>query len=193
MNEKSEILVEKLLEEVKKSSSGELGLPLRRLLWSTITTDKSDAEKKVILTALDVLCVKRAGTIWSQKFGSEDGLASILSVATGVATKTIPQDKALSIRDEFYVFVVEDQEYDEDEYPAMFVGHAAANSIATAIDDFSFDPSDLRNDRDLDPEAFEPSYLVASAFAGGLGDDGDAERRRQFWEWYLKIAVPEAA
>jgi hypothetical protein len=46
MNEKSEILVEKLLDEVKKSSSGELGLPLRRLLWDTITTDKLDAEKK---------------------------------------------------------------------------------------------------------------------------------------------------
>ena len=46
MNEKSEILVEKLLEEVKKSSSGELELPLRRLLWNTITLDKSDAEKK---------------------------------------------------------------------------------------------------------------------------------------------------
>ena len=191
MNKKSEILVEKLLEEVKRSSVGELELPLRRLLWNTITVDKSGAEKKVILTALDVVCVKRAGSIWSQKFGSEDGLASILLAATGAAAKTIPEDKALRIRDEFYVFVVEDQEYDEDEYPAMFVGHAAANSIATAIDDFSFDPSDLRNDRDLDPEAFEPSYLVASAFAGGLGDDGDTERRRQFWEWYLNTAVPQ--
>jgi len=191
MNEKSKILVEKLLDEVKRSSSGELGLPLRRLLWNTTTTEKSDAEKKIILTTLDVICVKQAGTIWSKKFGSEDGLVSILSVASGVAAKTIPQNEALSIRDEFYVFVVEDQEYDDDEYPAMFVGHAAANSIATAIDDFSFDPSDLRNDQDLDPEAFEPSYLVASAFAGGLGDDGDTERRRHFWEWYLNVAVPQ--
>ncbi|WP_062387673.1 Imm5 family immunity protein [Pseudomonas abietaniphila] len=191
MSEKSETLVKKLLEEVKASSSGELRLPLRRLLWATITADKSDAEKKVMLTALDVICVGRAGTFWSKKFGSEDRLASILSVATGVAAKIIPQDQALSIRDEFYLFVVEDQEYDEDEYPAMFVGHAAANTIATAVNDFLFDPADLRNDRDLDPEAFEPSYLVASTFAGGLGADGDTERRRQFWDWYLNIAVPQ--
>lgn len=46
MSEKSETLVKKLLEEVKASSSGELRLPLRRLLWATITADKSDAEKK---------------------------------------------------------------------------------------------------------------------------------------------------
>ncbi|MFH7365599.1 immunity protein Imm5, partial [Pseudomonas syringae pv. tagetis] len=27
------------------------------------------------------------------------------------------------------------------------------------------------------------SYLVASAFAGGLSDDGDPKLRRAFWEW----------
>lgn len=45
----------------------------------------------------------------------------------------------------------------------MFVGHAAANTIATAVDDFQFEPYDHRVDRDLDPEGFESSYLVASA------------------------------
>ncbi|MCQ3008586.1 Imm5 family immunity protein, partial [Pseudomonas savastanoi] len=36
-----------------------------------------------------------------------------------------------------------------------------------------------------------PSYLVASAFAGGLSEDGDPKLRRAFWEWYLSIAVPQ--
>ncbi len=72
----------------------------------------------------------------------------------------------------------------------MFVRHAAANSIVTAVSDVQFDADDQR-DQDLDPEAFEPDYLVASAFAGGLSDDGDPELRRAFWRWYLSVAVPQ--
>ncbi|MNL61413.1 hypothetical protein D3C87_1853300 [compost metagenome] len=89
--------------------------------------------------------------------------------------------------------VVEDQDYELDEYPAMFVGHAAANTVITAASKYDFDPADGRNDRDLDPAAFEPSYLVASAFAGGLAEDGDAELRRKFWQWYLIDAVSQVS
>lgn len=59
MNNKSKVLIEKLLLEVAKSPDGELILPLRKLLWNTITEDEAAAKKKVILTALDVMCVRQ--------------------------------------------------------------------------------------------------------------------------------------
>jgi hypothetical protein len=85
--------------------------------------------------------------------------------------------EGLRARDAFYVDVVDDQGYEPDEYPAMFLGHAAANTVVTAAATFTFDESDLRADLNLDAEAFEPSFLVASAFAGGLTEDGDPDRR----------------
>jgi hypothetical protein len=178
-----------LLVEVKNSPSGELILPLRKLLWNTITVDEPDEVKRLILTKLDYICVNHGAAIWSHKFGSSQNLITVLTVALDTVEGKLSEVKALSIRDDFYVEVVENQEYEPDEYPAMFVGHAAANTIATATADFVFDPSDDRDDRDLDPDAFEPSFLMASAFAGGLDDSGDSELRRRFWEWYLSSAI----
>jgi len=191
MNKKTEVLIRKLLDEVRLSSSGNLILPLRKLLWNTITEDEVGSIKTLILTKLDVLCVQHASFIWSRKFRDLQGITTMLSIAFNAASGTISKAAALSQRDEFYVEVVEDQDYEAEDYPTMFVGHAAANTIATATADFTYDPSDLRGDRDLDPEAFEPSYLIASAFAGGLDENGNSDLRREFWEWYLTCALKE--
>ena len=191
MNKKTEVLIRKLLDEVRLSSSGNLILPLRKLLWNTITEDEVGSIKTLILTKLDFLCVQHASFIWSRKFRDLQGITTMLSIAFNAASGTISKAAALSQRDEFYVEVVEDQDYEAEDYPTMFVGHAAANTIATATADFTYDPSDLRGDRDLDPEAFEPSYLIASAFAGGLDENGNSDLRREFWEWYLTCALKE--
>lgn len=185
------VYIAELLCEVAHSPSGDLPLASRKRLWNFLTEDKPDPIKGLMLTRLDVVCVKQASFIWSKKFGDFQGISTMLSVALNAANGTIARATALSKRDEFYVEVVEDQDYEEGEYPAMFVGHAAANTIATATADFTYDPSDLRCDRDLDPEAFEPSYLIASAFAGGLDEKGDSDLRREFWEWYLTCAIRE--
>ncbi|MFA1029063.1 MULTISPECIES: Imm5 family immunity protein [Pseudomonas syringae group] len=183
--------MKKLLLEIAKSPEGEVILPLRKLLWNAITEYETAAKKKIILTALEVMCVRQGVNFWIKKFGDNEPLNYILNIALEAAEGQFDEAKALGLRDEFYVSIVEDQEYEAEEYPAMFVGHAAANTIATAVDDFKFDPYDHRMDRDLNPESFETSYLVASAFAGGLSEDGDPKLRRAFWEWYLSIAVPQ--
>jgi hypothetical protein len=193
MNEKSEILIKVLLDEVRGSLSGELMLPLRKLLWETITEGQVEEERRFTLTRLDALCVEHGSLFWVRKFGGVEEVASILSMALALAKGALSEEKAMSVRDEFYVAVVEDQDYELDEYPAMFVGHAAANTVITAASKYDFDPADGRSDRDLDPAAFEPSYLVASAFAGGLAEDGDAELRRKFWQWYLTDAVSQVS
>jgi len=193
MNEKSEALIKKALEQLQNSPTGEISLKSRRLLWESITQDSTVDEKKLKLTKLDSLCVIYGAPIWLKKFNSDNELKQILDVANKVATGVITQDDGLAIRDEFYVDVVENQSYEPYEYPAMFIGHAAANTIVTATDNLFFDPTDDTDDYDLDPEAFEPSYLVASAFAGGLDRNGDPEQRRSFWGWYLSTALYQVA
>ncbi|WP_235992905.1 Imm5 family immunity protein [Pseudomonas sp. p50(2008)] len=187
----NKMFINKLLNQVAQSPLGDFALPSRKLLWNAIAEGEPESTKRLLRTKLDILCVKHASFIWSKKFKDIQGISKMLSIALAAANGTIAKAQALNKRDEFYVEVVEDQDYEAEEYPTMFVGHAAANTIATATTDFTYDPSDLRGDRDLDPEAFEPSYLIASAFAGGLDENGNSDSRREFWEWYLTCAIRE--
>ena len=69
MNEKSEILIKVLLDEVRGSLSGELMLPLRKLLWETVTEGQVEEERRFTLTRLDALCVEHGSLFWVRKFG----------------------------------------------------------------------------------------------------------------------------
>lgn len=52
------------------------------------------------------------------------------------------------------------------------------------------------NDTDVEliPEYRDAAYYASVAYAGGNPTDpiSDADRRRQFWSWYLAEAVPAA-
>ncbi|MBI6763814.1 immunity protein Imm5 [Pseudomonas syringae] len=190
MKKEHEALITKLLTEIENSPKGELERILRIRLWKMITENKNLNDQKQILTKLNIFCVQHGVGFWTKKFGDAQRIEHVLTVAFQAASGAIDEADAMAVRDDFYVSVVENESYEPDEYPAMFVGHAAANAIVTAVSDLQFDTDDQR-DQDLDPEAFEPDYLVASAFAGGLSDDGDPELRRAFWRWYLSVAVPQ--
>ncbi|ELS40250.1 Imm5 family immunity protein [Pseudomonas syringae] len=190
MKKEHEALITKLLTEIENSPKGELERILRICLWKMITENKNLNDQKQILTKLNIFCVQHGVGFWTKKFGDAQSIEHVLTVAFQAASGAVDEADAMAVRDDFYVSVVENESYEPDEYPAMFVGHAATNAIVTAVSDLQFDTDDQR-DQDLDPEAFEPDYLVASAFAGGLSDDGDPELRRAFWRWYLSVAVPQ--
>ncbi|MBC3950226.1 Imm5 family immunity protein [Pseudomonas folii] len=197
MKKEHEALITELLTEVENSPKGELARPRRTRLWSIIKENRNTHDQKRLLTKLNIACVQHGIEFWTKKFGDAQRIEHILAVALQAALGAFDEADAIAVRDDFYVSVVENEEYEPDEYPAMFVGHAAANTIVTAVTDVQFDNDHDLRDQDLDPEAFEPDYLVASAFAGGLGlasslsDDGDPELRRAFWKWYLTIAVAQ--
>lgn len=197
MKKEHEALIAKLLTEIENSPKGGLARPLRTRLWAMITENRNPNDQKLVLTKLNIACVQHGMGFWTEKFGDAQRIEEVLTVALQAASGAFDEADAIAVRDDFYVSVVENEEYEPGEYPAMFVGHAAANTIVTAVTDVQFDTDHDLRDQDLDPEAFEPDYLVASAFAGGLGfasslsDDGDPELRRAFWKWYLTIAVAQ--
>ncbi|KPW97580.1 MULTISPECIES: Imm5 family immunity protein [Pseudomonas syringae group] len=189
MKKEHETLIIKLLTEIQSSPKGELERPLRTRLWAMITENKNTNEQKQILTKLNIVCVQHGIGFWTKKFGNDRRIEPVLTVALQAASGAFNEADAMAVRDGFYVSLVENECYEPDEWPAMFVAHAAANSIVTAVSDVQFGAD--QRDQDLVPEAFEPDYLVASAFAGGLSDDGNPELRRAFWRWYLSVAVPQ--
>lgn len=144
--------------------------------------------------ALDTLCVQRVMPVWSRCFPGDDGPEQMLAIAARLLVREIDPGFAQELRDGFYVDVVEDREYPPDNFPAMFVAHAAANTVITAlVENVEGAIPDVDDDESLDPESYLPSYLCASAYAGGLDGSLQAsvERRRGFWMWYLKEAIPE--
>ncbi|MGK5024422.1 Imm5 family immunity protein [Janthinobacterium sp. RB2R34] len=186
------LLISTLLEQLESSRSGHLPLPSRKLLWRSLSAGQSGQACSVRLAKLHAICVRHGLPIWCEKFADPKAIDAILDTARGAASGAVSHQQAQRVRDDFYVAVVEDEEYETGEYPAMFVGHAAANTITMAISDTLFDAGDKRDDHEMDAEAFFPDYLIASAVAGGLDEDGDTRLRRTFWKWYLTHAVPQA-
>ena len=185
-------LITTLLEHLDSSSSGHLPLPSRKLLWQSLAAGQSGQARSVRLAKLHAICVRHGLPIWCEKFAEPQAIDAILDTAQGAASGEVSHAQAQRVRDDFYVAIVEDEHYETGEYPAMFVGHAAANTITMAISETVFDAGDQRDDQELDAEAFFPDYLIASALAGGLDEDGDTRLRRTFWQWYLTHAVPQA-
>lgn len=188
MDQKLELLISTLLGQLSNSPAGHLPLASRKLLWRSLTAGQSDQARRMTLTRLHTSCVRHGLPFWHGKFSGQ-AIDEILDVALDAARGEVAQAHAQKVRDDFYVAVVEDQDDEAGDYRAMFVGHAAANTIATAISDASFDGGDERDDDAIDPEAFCPDYLIASAVAGGLAADGDSRLRSAFWQWYLTHAV----
>jgi hypothetical protein len=76
--------------------------------------------------------------------------------------------------------------------PIVCAGYGAAQLIAVALRDEDF-PDDLDlgvTDTDVDPEDFDCSFCAAAALANGpiWSDQSIAEKRREFWTWWLESA-----
>jgi hypothetical protein len=180
MTEELERLINEAKNHVKIASNGELTLSLRREIWikiSEINQDEIVTRKQ--LAELDILCVKKVISVWYQVFPEDHTPNNILEVVGSVLRNEIDETEVLNIRDRYYVDIVEDRDYQPEEYPAMFAGHAAVNTILTALTNLDVD-SDIQDDEELDPESFEPSYLAASAYSSGLLGEGETKKDERF-------------
>jgi len=83
---------------------------------------------------------------------------------------------------------------DKKYFPAIYAGFT---SWAVTRDVLSWDyPKVTREDTELkiSPDEWDPCFLASLAITGGATWEGigRSDIRREFWYWYLTIAVPEA-
>lgn len=49
------------------------------------------------------------------------------------------------------------------------------------------------DDGDFDPESWSPDFIGSAAYSGGSpfaqGDEGDTDKRREYWNWYLDMVL----
>ncbi|ABQ30492.1 MULTISPECIES: Imm5 family immunity protein [Acidiphilium] len=179
-------------------ASGRVSLPRRRAIWRAMYPDIETKQGRDVghrrLVLLDILAVQRVMPLWRAVFPTDNSPASMLRIALDTAFDRTDPVLAEKTRDSLYVDIVENRSYAKGQETAMFVGHAAANTITTAVFQGVPDADAEIDDDDLDPEGFEPSMLAAAAEAGGLpwSEATDRKIERAFWDWYLGSAITRA-
>lgn len=178
--------------KVATDVAGILSLKTRKRVWNALAAGLDEHVALAARVKLDALCVRRVMPIWAARF-DPDGIESMLSLAEAVVAGSVDANAAARTRDRFYTDVVDDRDYGSDP-SALYVGHAAANTVVEAMTPRHVDAMpQADDDEDLDPESYLSCYLAACAAAGGMNDrPASSERRRAFWLWYLDEAVPAA-
>lgn len=176
--------------EVAIDAAGILSLKSRKRVWNALAAGSDTHVALAARVTLDALCVRRVMAVWASRFDSDE-IESMLSLAEAVVAGSVDTTDAAQTRDRFYTDVVDDRDYGSDPL-AMYVGHAAANTVIEAMTPSHVDAmQQADDDEDLDPESYLPCYLAACAAAGGMNDQpSSSEQRRAFWLWYLDEAVP---
>ena len=179
-------------DDLARNPEGALSLGRRTAIWRDLAALADARTGYARRVRLNDACVRHVIGRWEERFPGDAGVAQMLDVAAQRVAGTIEDEAAGDARDRFYVEVVESRSYPGDA-SAMFVGLAAANTVMEArIEDNEDAIPEAEDDEQLDPEAYDTSYMCASAAARGLnGRPSDAAARRAFWSWYLDTAIPQ--
>lgn len=76
---------------------------------------------------------------------------------------------------------------------AVYAGLSCVAAANTSLYDDDLETIGL-NEKAADPQDWEASFLSSLACCGGAvwEDEGDNQKRREFWSWYLNQAIPFA-
>lgn len=192
--------VEAASEALRDDSEGHLALPLRRRVWAAMgpalrdENDRPHGAGHRRRTSLAVLCVRHVLPLWEAAYPDNDGPQRMLALAEQVLSGAAPPDAADRSRGQFWTDV-ESLVYEDQLFVPSYVGYAAVDAVTTAQVDEEvegFDEGEL--DENLDADQWDASFFASLAFASGApGEQGsDPARRREFWRWYLREAVPAA-
>ena len=178
-------------------ASGSVSLPRRRAIWRAMTDVApvfgfNIGHRRLVL--LDILAVQSVMPLWHAALRSYESPVLMLRITLDIAFGRADPILTEKTRDSLYVDIVENRIYAKGQEMALFVGHAAANTITKALFQGVPDENADVDDEDLDPESFELSMFAAAAEVGGLpwAEATNREKERAFWDWYLGTTITRA-
>jgi len=135
--------------------------------------------------------------LWDSALPADRIPHQLLSMADSVLHNQLSRSEARSIYSESWLHVdnVAAELFDEDSDKTWIplVGYAACRTLAVAIYDETFSPSETGNESHwTDPYSLDPAEYASAAYAGGHPNDpsSDHEKRRDYWSWYCLVAIP---
>lgn len=190
-------------ESLSANADGELALSCRKRIWTAFGPLLMDTEDVYAIlgvglfrrTTLAILCARHMLDVWEQELPENKDPHHLLEMAERYMKKLTDLDTIREKMDSFWV-EIEALLYEREDSIAVCAGLAAYSACRTAVYDEDFEPDNVDDltDDDLEPYDWDAGYLAALVYAGGgkWNEESNATQRRQFWEWYLKEAVPKA-
>jgi hypothetical protein len=182
---------------LKTNDNGELPLPDRKRLWAAMGPRDVVGGRAIIApgvrrrTRLALQATERVFPVWEQTFPTNLGPQRMVAVAEDYSAQRIDFKTAWNLKNRFW------GELESLGSIAVAVGFSSCQAVTTALSDERFDPVNIQNkifDRHLDPYEWDASFYASVAHAGSAlwEANPNSGRRREFWEWYIREAVPLA-
>jgi hypothetical protein len=155
--------------------------------------------------ALAATCVRHALPLWEARLPEDDRPHRLLRAAEAHLTKRRPPERMKDLidmgwRHGDHVSCEFDDRHDENGLTVALLVHAASRAawVATWDERYSLlvDPACAHWEYgSMDPESMDAAFLVSVVVSGGWPNrtgSGGTKRRRKYWRWYLRTAVPAA-
>jgi hypothetical protein len=169
-----------------------------------------------IRVTLDLLTVRRVLPIWQAERPDFPWPQRLVEIAEAVLNGSVSREEARDEADAASALLEEVQDVEDGvanahdlangetlsnlirfsgvSLPAFYVCEAAVETLFVASGLFRFDLGDSspeETDADMDPWSSDTAHWASTAYAGRVWEpSSDPVKRKEFWEWWLKEAVP---
>ncbi len=193
-------ILDEAIKFMEKDANHDLPLGYRRAIWSELgpyinhsKPQESKGHRRRVMLAIST--VRHVLPVW-EKFWIEDYTPhDLLAVTEGILAGHITRKVAEEELWNTEPYLEELQTSDESRW-AVMVGYSALGALSLAIQDINFSKEGINysiRDADVDPYEKDNAYDAVVAYADGPIWEIKSEsiKRKAFWEWWLKDAVPE--
>lgn len=190
----SDIASEMLTHVHEIDEAGELPLAARRRLADQLVHRLDNFRAVRFRAILGLTCAKKVWPIWRSVFLT-DSWPMDFAESTLTNLESRQEARAMDSRQLMEIKTYLDEKFllGDEYFPAVYAGFA---SWAVARDILARNRNPIIGDSELQipPDEWEPCFLASLALTGGATWEriGRSESRREFWEWYLTSAVPNA-
>lgn len=191
-----ESLIQRALEWVWADPNHDLALGLRRKIWMALGREQGRGPGCIRRVALALATARHVLPFWESKYPQDRTPHTVLDSAEAMRVGRLDKGEAQALWQQAWDHLME-LSYLDEASQGTAAGFSAVQALRTCIDDetLTLQGVDERlGDDQVDAEDLDASMFAAAAYAGGPAWDAssDSERRRQFWEWWLAEAVPQA-
>ena len=145
---------------------------------------------------LAILSVQRVQPMWEAAFPDNEGVKCMIQLVQDVVANRVDALEANQQMGDFWTQadnLRSQLRRRTGNSSAACAGHAAAAAVAVALADKR--PTDCASGEDDETNNYydwDVSYFACIAYAGGglSNPNVDIAKRREFWKWYLREAVP---
>lgn len=173
-------------------------LPIyRRKIYEIVNSDPGIREQK-IYERLSIRTAEYVLPIWQQTWPTDYLPQFMLATAKQVLTGTVSPTQAKQIAGDAWQQLEQlgSAPHTAASSHAFHAGQAAVETLFAVLGRPPFDGvlvEEYDTDADLDPWSSDPALWAVTAYAGGAWEQtSDANKRREFWEWWLTEAIPSS-